>query len=97
MEGNATLASDSVAEEVARLREEPGKDLAVGGAGLASTLIKLGLIDEYRLFVSPVVLGAGTPYFPELDERINLQLVETRTFGSRVVYVRYQRPEQGLE
>ena len=97
VEGNATLASDGVAEEVARLKEEPGKDLAVGGAGLASTFIKLGLIDEYRLFVSPVVLGAGTPYFPALDERINLELVETRTFGSRVVYVRYQRPGQGLE
>jgi dihydrofolate reductase len=56
--------------------------------------MKLGLIDEYRLFVSPVVLGAGTPYFPALDERINLELVETRTFASRVVYVRYQRSDQ---
>ena len=91
VEGNATLVRDGAAEEVARLKEEPGKDLAVGGAGLASTFIKLDLIDEYRLFVSPVVLGAGTPYFPALDERINLELVETRTFGSRVVYVRYRR------
>jgi dihydrofolate reductase len=89
VEGNARLVRDGAAEEVARLKEQPGKDLAVGGAGLASTFIKLGLIDEYRLFVSPVVLGAGTPYFPPLDERINLELVETRTFGSRVVYVRY--------
>ena len=91
VEGNARLVRDSVAEEVAKLKEQPGKDLAVGGAGLASTFIKLGLIDEYRLFVSPVVLGGGTPYFPALDERINLELVETQTFGSRVVYVRYQR------
>jgi dihydrofolate reductase len=53
--------------------------------------MKLGLIDEYRLFVSPVVLGGGTPYFPALEERIDLELVETRTFGSRVVYVRYRR------
>jgi dihydrofolate reductase len=47
------------------------------------------LIDEYRLFVSPVVLGGGTPYFPPLDEKIDLELVETHAFGSRVVYLRY--------
>jgi dihydrofolate reductase len=93
VEGNARLAGDSVAEEVARLTEQPGQDVSVGvgGAGLASTFIKLDLVDEYRLFVSPVVLGGGTPYFPALDERINLELVETRTFGSRVVYLRYRR------
>jgi dihydrofolate reductase len=95
VEGNARLVSDNVAEEVARLKEEPGKDLAVGGAGLASTFVKLGLVDEYHLFVSPVVLGRGTPFFPVLDERINLELVETRTFGSRVVYVRYQVVDEG--
>jgi dihydrofolate reductase len=90
VEGNARLVKGDAAEEVARLKAEPGKDLAVGGAGLASTFMKLGLIDEYRLFISPVVLGAGTPYFASLDQRINLELVETRTFGSRVVYVRYR-------
>jgi dihydrofolate reductase len=90
VEGNTRLATDGVAEEVAKLKEEPGEDLAVGGAGLASTFARLGLIDEYRLFVSPVVLGAGTRFFPALDERINLELVETRTFGSRVVYLRYR-------
>ena len=91
VEGNARLVRDGAAEEVAKLKEQPGKDLAVGGAGLASTLMKAGLIDEYRLFGSPVVLGGGTPYFPALDERINLELVETQTFASRVVYVRYRR------
>jgi dihydrofolate reductase len=89
VEGNARLVREDAAEEVARLKQEPGRDLAVGGAGLASTFMGLGLIDEYRLFVSPVVLGAGTPYFPALDERIELELVETRTFASRVVYLRY--------
>jgi dihydrofolate reductase len=91
VEGNARLVRDGIAEEVARLKEQPGMDLAVGGAGLASTLMKLGLIDEYRLFVSPVVLGAGTPYFPALEERIDLELVETKTFRSRVVYLRYRQ------
>jgi dihydrofolate reductase len=93
VEGNATLARNAIADEVARLREEPGEGVvSVGGAGLAATLIELGLIDEYRLFVNPIVLGGGTPYFPPLVGSLNLELVETRTFGSRVVYVRYRRP-----
>jgi dihydrofolate reductase len=89
--GNARLASGGVAEEVARLREQPGKDLAVGGAGLAAAFVALGLVDEFRLFVSPVVLGGGTPYFPAVDERLELELIESRTFASRVVYLRYRR------
>ena len=91
VEGNARLASGGLAEEVANLKEEPGKDIAIGGAGLAASAMKLDLIDEYRLFLSPVVLGGGKPYFPALDERIEFELVETQTFGSRVVYVRYRR------
>ena len=57
--------------------------------------MKLGLIDEWLLFVSPVLLGGGTPYFPALDERVNLELVETHTFGARVVYLRYRRASDG--
>ena len=76
VEGNATLASGDVADEVARLKEEPGGDLAVGGAGLAAELIERNLIDDYRLFVSPVGLGAGTPYFPAREQRIGLELLE---------------------
>jgi dihydrofolate reductase len=91
VEGNARLAGGAIADEVAELKAQPGKDLAVGGAGLAGALIEQGLVDEFRLFVSPVVLGGGTPYFPPLEQRIGLELVETRTFGSRVVYVRYER------
>ena len=90
IEGNARLATEGLAEEVARLKREDGADIAVGGAGLAGACAKLGVIDEYRLFVSPVVLGGGTPFFPALDERIDLELVETRTFGSRVQYMRYR-------
>ena len=90
VEGNARLARGGVVDEVVKLKERSEKPVAVGGAGFASTLVELDLIDEYRLFVNPVVLGGGTPYFPALDKRIDLELVETRTFGSRVVYVRYR-------
>jgi dihydrofolate reductase len=93
VEGNARVASDDVATEVAKLKE--AGDLAVGGAGLAATLVELDLIDEYRLFVYPVVLGGGTPYFPARAERLDLELVETRTFGSRVVYLRHRRTRAG--
>ena len=96
VEGNARLASDDVAGEVRKLVQAPGEGVvSVGGAGLAATLIKLDLIDEYRLFVIPVVLGAGTPYFPPLDAALELELLETRTFGSRVVYLRYRRSRRG--
>jgi dihydrofolate reductase len=93
VQGNARLATGGVAEELATLKQQSGRDLSVGvgGAGFASTLVELDLIDEYRLFVSPVVLGGGTGYFPALDSRTTLELVETRTFGARVVYLRYRR------
>jgi dihydrofolate reductase len=90
VEGNTTLLRDGLGEEVARLKAQEGNDLGVGGAGLAGACARLGLIDEYRLFVSPVVLGGGTRFFPELEDPINLELVETRTFSSRVVYLRYR-------
>ncbi len=89
--GNTRLGRDGVGEEVSRLKEQSGKDIAVGGAGLARACMKLELIDEWRLFVSPVLLGGGTPYFPTLEKQTNLELVETRIFGSRVIYLRYRR------
>jgi dihydrofolate reductase len=88
---NTTLMKDGAVDEVLRLKQQPGKDLACGGAGLASTFMKADLIDEYRLYISPVLLGAGTPFFATLDKRIELELVETRAFASRVVYERYRR------
>jgi dihydrofolate reductase len=90
VEGSYTLASGELAEEVARLKGEPGPDLAVGGASLAAACIAAGLVDEIRPFVYPVALGGGTPFLPPLDERIDLELLETRTLGSRVVYLRYR-------
>jgi dihydrofolate reductase len=91
VEGNSTLVREGAADAGAELKAQSGKDIAVGGASLAATFIRLGLVDEYRLFVSPVVLGGGTSYFPQLDDKIDLELAETRTFGSRVVYLRYLR------
>ena len=91
VEGNADLATTSVADEVQRLSNGPGDFLSVGGAGLASSLIELDRIDEYRLFVNLVVLGGGTPFFTTRPARLALELVEQRTFGSRVVYLRYRR------
>ena len=92
VEGNARLARGSVAEEVRRLKEQVDGDLEVGGATLAASCIELDLVDEYRPFVYPVILGGGKPYFPLRRASLDLELVETRTFDSRVVYLRYQRP-----
>jgi dihydrofolate reductase len=89
--GNATLASAGLAETVAELKTQPGGALEVGGAELAAEANRLGLLDESNLFVYPVVLGGGTPCFPLLDARIPLALAETRTFGGRVVLLRYRR------
>jgi dihydrofolate reductase len=89
--GNTRLAKDGVGAEVSRLKEQAGKDIAVGGAGLAGACMKLELLDEWRLFIAPVLLGGGTPYFPHLENKIGLELIETHTFGSRVVYLRYRR------
>ncbi len=91
---NARLVKDNIVEEITRLKAQPGKDMNLGGPNLASTFIRLGLIDEYRLYVQPVILGRGTPFFPTLDNPINLQLVETHTFKSGVIYLCYRRVDQ---
>lgn len=85
------LAEGSLAEEVARLRAEPGEgDIAVGGAALVAAAAELGLVDEYRLRVHPVLVGGGTPLFPSAGRREDLELVDTRTFASGVVHLRYR-------
>jgi dihydrofolate reductase len=89
--GNATLETGDPGPVVERLKQQSGKDIAVGGAGLASTLMQLDLIDEYLVFIAPVILGGGTPYFADLDHRLQLELVETRTFASSIIYARYRR------
>jgi dihydrofolate reductase len=87
---NSRLVRDDAVSEVAHLKAQSGFDMSVGGPTTAAQLMRAGLIDEYRLFVNPVVLGAGTPFFPASEDRIGLRLVETRTFGSGVVYLRYE-------
>ncbi|GAA3090710.1 dihydrofolate reductase family protein [Streptomyces roseofulvus] len=91
VQGNARLATGSLAEEIARLRAEPGDgDIAIGGAALAAEAAALGLIDEYRARVHPLLVGGGTPFFPRDERRVNLELVDTRTYEGKVLYVRYR-------
>ena len=91
VEGNARLATGSLAEEIEQLRAEPGEsEIAIGGATLAAEAAASGLIDEYRPRVYPVLVGGGIPYFPRDERRVDLELAETRTFNSKVVYLRYR-------
>ena len=86
VEGSNRLATGTLEEEIAALGD---RRIAVGGAGLAAECMRRGLIDEFELFLVPIVVGGGTPYFPP-DVHIDLELVETRTFGA-TVYSRYRR------
>jgi len=87
VEGNARLAAAPLADELAAA--SGGGDVGIGGAGLAAEAIALGLIDELRIFRNPIIVGGGTPVLPALGEHLRLELLETRTFASRVVYERY--------
>ncbi|MBD8077764.1 dihydrofolate reductase family protein [Cellulosimicrobium arenosum] len=92
---NTRLATGGLAAEVARLRDGPGEgDIAIGGATLAAEAAALDLIDEYRAMVHPVLVGGGTPYFPQRERHVDLRLVETRTFASRIVLHRYRVERQ---
>jgi dihydrofolate reductase len=92
VQGNARLAEAPLAEEVAAALDATEQDVAIGGAGLAAQAIELGLVDELRIFRNPVVVGGGTPFLPPVTDDIALELIETRTFGSRVIYERYGSP-----
>jgi dihydrofolate reductase len=87
---NTTVVPRLGTDEVMELKAQPGGDLVVGGADLAAAFMRRELIDEYRLYVHPVVLGGGKPLFPASETRIELQLAETRTFGNGVVLLRYR-------
>jgi dihydrofolate reductase len=89
VEHNSRLVKGDVGEILADVRREFDGDLGVAGANLAGQFVRRGLVDEYRLVIHPVVLGAGTPYWPELDAPIRLRLVERETFRNGVVAERY--------
>lgn len=82
-----------MAEEVAAALNATDNDVEIGGAGLAAAAIELGLIDELRMFRNPIVVGGGTPFLPPVGKGIPMELLETRTFGSRVIYERYRRAQ----
>jgi dihydrofolate reductase len=90
---NTTIMRDVVVDDILALRAQPGGDLALGGADLAAAFRQYDLIDEYRLYVHPVLIGRGKPLFQAADAVTALRLGETRTFGNGVVLLRYQRPE----
>ncbi|NEB82279.1 dihydrofolate reductase [Streptomyces sp. SID14478] len=91
VEGNARLVSGGLVEEIERLRAEPGEgEIAIGGATLAAEAAAAGLIDEYRAVVYPVLVGGGIPFFPRDERQVGLELVETRTFGAKFVFLRYR-------
>lgn len=93
---NTRLIRDGIAEEILKLKQQPGKDLALfGSANLMSTLMQLDLIDEHRIMVNPVVLGGGNPLFQRSQDKLNLKLIRTRIFGNGNVLLCYQ-PAQNM-
>ena len=91
VEGHARLAEAPLTDEVAATLAATGKDVAIGGAGLAAQAI--GLVDELRVFRYPVVVGGGTPFLPPVTDALAYDLIETRAFGSRVIFERYRRAD----
>jgi dihydrofolate reductase len=88
---NSRIVRDDIGEEVSRLKEQPGKDLMIqGSASIVQQLTNLGLIDEYRLLVHPVVLGSGKPLFQNIDDRAKLKLVDSKVYDNGVIGVQYQ-------
>src|SRR4029077_13274118 len=80
---NTTVVRDVVPEEIASLKAQAAGDLSLGGADLAATFMRLDLIDEYRLYIHPVIIGGGKRLFPP-DVKASLRLIETRPFGNGV-------------
>ena len=88
---NSTLIKENVKAEILRLKHQPGKDLVLfGGANIASTLLRLGLIDEYRIILNPVILSSGNPFFKDIRDKLSLKLLGTKVFDCGNVLLYYQ-------
>jgi dihydrofolate reductase len=95
IDNTAIFINDNILEEVNKLKNKPGKDIWLyGGASLMTTFIHLGLVDEFRLSVHPVILGEGKPLFMDIQQRLNLKMVNTRKFSSGVVQLIYLLNDQ---
>ncbi len=87
---NTIVISDNIAEEINKLKQQPGKDLVIfGSPGLAHSLMELDLIDEYQLTLNPVILGAGKPVYENIKHKTNLKLIKATTLKSGVVGLHY--------
>lgn len=92
---NSRLVKENIAEEISKLKRQPGKDMVIYGSGsIVSALAQAGLIDEYRIFVNPVVLGSGKPLFQDIKNRLNLKHINTKTFGNGLVLICYRSEEK---
>ena len=88
---NSRLVKENIAEEISKMKQQPGKDMVIFGSGsIVSTFMQHGLIDEYRIIVNPVVLGNGKPLFKGINDKHNLKLLKTRVFSSGIVILFYE-------
>ncbi|GAA3989216.1 dihydrofolate reductase family protein [Allokutzneria multivorans] len=90
LDWNARLVTGDAVAEIARLKAEDGGPMRVGGATLAAAAMRAGLVDEYEIVTHPVLVGGGMPFFTALESRVNLNLVQTRSFPGGVVMTRYE-------
>lgn len=88
--GNARLATGSVAEEIGLARDATDKEIEIGGAELAAAAMRLGLVDELRIFRAAILVGGGTPLLPPLTEHAPLRLIDLKAFASGTIYERYE-------
>jgi dihydrofolate reductase len=89
--GNVTLVGENVVEEVRKIKNQPGKDIWLfGGASLVTSLLNLGLVDEIHLAVHPIVLGAGKPLFIDIQQRLKLELINTKVYSTGLVRLNYR-------